>query len=71
MIIRSWISRIGRSSVTFTHQILVEGSEERVAQADAVIVHFNYEKQQSEPVSDELRVCLEAYLETETAERSV
>ncbi|MBX0357635.1 thioesterase family protein [Halobacillus sp. Nhm2S1] len=71
LIISSWISHIGRSSFTFTHHILVEGTNERVAQAEAVIVHFNYEKQQSEPLSGELRACLESYLETETAERSV
>lgn len=71
LVIRSWISHIGRSSFTFTHEILVEGTKELVAKADAVIVHFNYEKQQSEPISDELRVCIESYLKTETAERSV
>ncbi|ELK45895.1 thioesterase family protein [Halobacillus sp. ACCC02827] len=65
LIVQSWVSDIGNSSFSFGHRIIVEGTEELVAKASAVIVHFNYDKQISERIPDELRLLLDDCLMTE------
>ncbi|WP_226580843.1 acyl-CoA thioesterase [Halobacillus litoralis] len=69
LIIRSWISKVGTSSFNFSHSILVEDTKEEVAKASAVLVQFDYEKQQSAAIDGELRELLEVYLDVEKVRR--
>ncbi len=60
--ISTWVSRIGNKSFSFGHSITAEDTGDLIAEADAVIVNFNYEEQKSEPISLELREVLESHL---------
>lgn len=60
--IQSWITNIGNKSFRFHHNIHVKDTGELIAEAEATIVHFNYEEQKSEPIPEELRAILEAHL---------
>ncbi|MFS0752751.1 acyl-CoA thioesterase [Oceanobacillus sp. 1P07AA] len=55
------ISKIGTKSFHMQH-ILVNNQDEKIAQASAVIVCFNYEEQQSVAIPAQLRENLEAWL---------
>nr|WP_168156661.1 MULTISPECIES: thioesterase family protein [Oceanobacillus] len=57
------ISKIGGKSFHMQH-MLVNKQHEKIAQATAVIVCFNYEKQQSVAIPVQLRENLEAWLTT-------
>ncbi|WP_074733060.1 acyl-CoA thioesterase [Halobacillus karajensis] len=60
--IQSWITNIGNKSFRFNHHIHDRETGKIIAEAEATIVHFNYEKQKSEPIPDELRALLEQHL---------
>ncbi|WP_179134052.1 acyl-CoA thioesterase [Halobacillus massiliensis] len=62
--VSTWVSKIGNKSFHFAHSIHIEDTDELVAEADAVIVNFNYKEQKSEPISDELREVLEHHMAT-------
>jgi acyl-CoA thioester hydrolase len=57
--VETWVQAVGRSSVTIRHEVLANG--EVAATVDAVMVHFNYDLQRSEPLTDALKTCLESY----------
>lgn len=60
--IQSWVTNIGNKSFRFNHSIRVQDTEELIAEAEATIVHFNYEEQKSETIPEELRAILEPHL---------
>ncbi|MGP4061014.1 acyl-CoA thioesterase [Halobacillus sp. H74] len=62
LVIQSWITNIGNKSFRFNHNIRVKETGENIAEAEATIVHFNYEEQKSESISEELRAILETHL---------
>lgn len=62
LLIETTISKIGTSSFTFAHRVYVEGTDQLVAASEAVVVHFNYERQKSEALPPEWRMMLEDYV---------
>ena len=59
------VETIGQSSFTLRQQIVAAGA--LAAEVRSVMVHFNYDRQQSEPIPPELRTWLEAHLDGQQA----
>lgn len=53
------ITRLGRSSLTMEHQIYSEGQQRLVADATSTLVVFDYNRQASHPIPDEVRRVIE------------
>ncbi|MGP4075952.1 acyl-CoA thioesterase [Halobacillus sp. K22] len=60
--VSSGVSHIGNSSFSFTHSIEAADTGERIAESEAVVVHFNYDAQKSEAIPRRLRDALESHL---------
>lgn len=63
--VESFVTRIGNSSFDIANRMRVEGTEQLVFQGIAVVVHYNYETQKSEPIPAEFRNKLSQYIEVE------
>jgi acyl-CoA thioester hydrolase len=61
LIVTSSVSHIGTKSFTLTHDILRKSNGERVARGKAVLIHYNFETEESEPIPDWTLEQLEAY----------
>lgn len=57
--VETWVEALGRSSITMRQEVIANG--EVAAAVESVLVHFNYERQRSEPLTEELRAWLEAH----------
>ncbi|KGP73403.1 acyl-CoA thioesterase [Pontibacillus yanchengensis] len=62
LMIESMISRIGNSSFQLDQNILDKDTGNLIAKGESTIVCFNFDKQASEALSDEVRANLEHYL---------
>jgi len=62
LIIETTLSRIGSKSFTLTHRMKDKETGKTVAKGEVVIVHFNFEAQQSEVIPPKMREVLEQYL---------
>lgn len=62
IVIKSFLKEIGRSSVTLGHEFVHQDRDELLAYGEAVIVHFDFEKQTSAPIPDEMRNKMEKFL---------
>ncbi|MBO8173416.1 MAG: acyl-CoA thioesterase [Bacillaceae bacterium] len=62
LLITTDVAAVGMKSFKLVHQIREEQSRKPIAQAEAVIVCFNYETQQSRPIPEELKAELESRL---------
>jgi acyl-CoA thioester hydrolase len=62
----TWISRLGNSSFTVNHDLIVEG--EVMAKGETVAVWCDYQKGKPEPLSPEMRDILKNYLKESTSE---
>ena len=56
------VSRIGNKSFQLDHDILDDQTGSLIAQANAIIVYFDFEKQQSEVIPELLKVELERHV---------
>jgi acyl-CoA thioester hydrolase len=54
--VRTWCPRIGTKSFDLAHEI--QGNSGLVAEAKSILVAYDYEREQSVPLSDELRARL-------------
>jgi acyl-CoA thioester hydrolase len=64
LIIRSHVTKVGNSSFHLEQEMIEKESGELVAKGKSVIVQFNFEKQKSEPLTEELKSRLEGYVLT-------
>ncbi|WP_078547495.1 acyl-CoA thioesterase [Litchfieldia alkalitelluris] len=62
LIVTTAVSKIGTKSFQLDHEIIEKGTSRLIAKGYAVIVHFNFEKQQSEPIPDYIREALNQYI---------
>ena len=60
VIVRTWVERIGRSSVTMKQTILANGTI--AADVGSVMVYFDYTTNRSMEIPQELKAPMEAYL---------
>jgi acyl-CoA thioester hydrolase len=60
--IRTYVSKIGTKSFQLEHHIFSTQTNELIAKGNAIMVYFNFEKQQSEPIPELLRAGLINYL---------
>ena len=63
IVIKSFLKEIGRSSFTLGHEFVHQDRDEILAYGEAVLVHFDFEKQKSAPIPDEIRNRMEKFLE--------
>ncbi len=61
----SKVTHIGTKSFTLHHELVRKSSGECVAKGKAVLIHFNFKTQTSEPIPPETRAQLEQYREDE------
>ena len=59
--ISSFVVEIGQSSFKLANEIRDRQTDELLAFGEAVIVHFDFTKQKSSPIPDEMRRKLEVY----------
>lgn len=60
--IKSYVSKIGTKSFQIEHEICCTNTDHLIARGNAIIVYFNFEKQQSEPLPDNLKESLQSFL---------
>ena len=58
--VESWVERLGNSSIAIAHTVFASG--EAAAEVKSVVVHFDYAKSKSQPLTPEMRRALEEYL---------
>ena len=58
--IRSWLSHLGNSSYVVAHEAWQDGR--CCARGSAVMIHFDYARQQPAPIPEAIRVQLQDYL---------
>jgi acyl-CoA thioester hydrolase len=61
LIIKSTVTKIGNSSFHLEQRMIEKDSGELVAKGSSVIVHFDFEKQKSSPLSEDMKIKLESY----------
>jgi acyl-CoA thioester hydrolase len=61
LVVKTTVSKIGKSSVHFFQIIADEQTGQEIAIGDSVIVHFNFQTQKSEPLPEFLREKFEGY----------
>lgn len=57
--IQTYVSKIGTKSFQIEHDIIDAKSGEPIAKGNAIMVYFNFEKQKSEPLPEQLIKVLE------------
>lgn len=60
--VNTTISHIGNKSFTFNHVITHADTNKVVVRATATMVSFNYSRQQSQPIPEEIRIYLQRNL---------
>ncbi len=61
LVIQTWVSRVGTKSFTLNHKIKDTQTGKVIALGEAIVVYFNFDTQQSEPVPTELKEQLLEY----------
>ncbi|MDP4108368.1 MAG: thioesterase family protein, partial [Bacillota bacterium] len=61
LVIKTWVSQIGRTSVTLKHQILDENNEDIIAEGEDVLVSYNVIEQKPDPLSEQIKEKLKLY----------
>lgn len=62
IVIKTFLKEIGRSSFTLGHKIVHHEGDELLAYGESVCVHFDFEKQKSAPIPEEMRNKMEKFL---------
>lgn len=60
--VKTYVSKIGTKSFQLEHEILDSSTQNLIAKANGVMVYFDFDNQQSEPLPDELKDRLINYL---------
>ncbi|MDR2542632.1 MAG: acyl-CoA thioesterase, partial [Treponema sp.] len=60
--IKTWVSKIGTRSFTVYHEAWQEGKV--CVKGNAVLVHYDFNKEESTPIPDDKRKLLEEHLST-------
>ncbi|MFP7300392.1 acyl-CoA thioesterase [Neobacillus niacini] len=62
IVINTYLKEIGRSSFTLVHEFVHKERGDLLAYGEAVLVHFDFEKQKSSPIPDAIRTKMEKLL---------
>ena len=65
LVIKTWVSHIGRTSVRLKHKILEQTSEELIAIGEVVLVYFSLTEQKSKPLNERMVEKLKYYLQAD------
>ena len=61
LVVKTWVSHIGRTSLKLKHQILDQQNEDLVAEGEVVLVSYNVTEQKTEPLSEQMKEKLSLY----------
>ncbi|WML52544.1 thioesterase family protein [Neobacillus sp. PS3-12] len=61
LVIKTWVSHIGRTSVKLKHQIFEQNNEELIAEGEDVLVSYNVMEQKADPLSEQIKEKLKLY----------
>jgi acyl-CoA thioester hydrolase len=61
LVVKTWVSQIGRTSLKLKHQILDQNNEELIAEGEVVLVSYNVTEQKTEPLSEQIKEKLNLY----------
>jgi len=61
LVVKTWVSRIGRTSVTLKHKIIDKTTEEVIAIGEVSLVSFNFTEQKSQPLEERMVEKLKEY----------
>jgi acyl-CoA thioester hydrolase len=61
LVIKTWVSHIGRTSVKLKHQIFEKINEELIAEGEDVLVSYNVTEQKADPLSEQIKEKLKLY----------
>jgi acyl-CoA thioester hydrolase len=59
--IKTTVSRVGTKSFTLYHEVIDKDTGELIARGEAIIVYFNFEKQRSEKIPEDMKALLMGY----------
>lgn len=62
LVIKTYVSKIGTKSFQLEHDIISFRTKELIARGNAIMVYFNFDKQQSEPLPELLKQELKNYV---------
>lgn len=62
--VQTTVSRLGRSSLTLKHQIIDQLSGDLIAEGEDILVHFDFDLQQSTPLREDQIELLKPYVTT-------
>lgn len=65
LVVKTWVSHIGRTSIKLKHKILDQTSEELIAEGEVVLVSFSFTAQKSEPLHERTVEKLKYYAQVE------
>jgi acyl-CoA thioester hydrolase len=61
LVVKTWVSHIGHTSVKLKHQILDQTNEELIAEGEVVLVSYNITEQKTEPLNEQMKEKLKLY----------
>ena len=64
LVVKTWVSRIGRTSVTLKHHIIDQTTEEVIAIGEVALVSFNFAEQKSQPLDERMVKKLKDYTQS-------
>ncbi|MBO8155600.1 MAG: acyl-CoA thioesterase [Bacillaceae bacterium] len=62
LVIETFVNKIGKKSFGLTHRVLEQNSKELIATGNEIVVHFDFDIQQSTPMPKKLKDKLNQYL---------
>lgn len=62
LVIKTYVMKVGTKSFTLGHDIHDANTGQLVAKGEAVVVHFNFDSQQSEEIPEELKRNIECHI---------
>lgn len=63
IVIKTFVKDIGRSNFTLGHKFIHPAGNELLAYAEAVIVHYDFQSQKSSPITKEMLIEMEKFLQ--------
>jgi acyl-CoA thioester hydrolase len=61
LVVKTWVSHIGNTSVKLKHKILDQTNDELIAEAEVVLVSFNVAAQKTRPLNEQMKERLNLY----------
>lgn len=60
--VKTFVTKVGHTSFTISHEIVDDKTEALIARGEAVIVYFNFDAQKSAPIPETIKQFLQGYM---------